>query len=564
VSHQRDYVYLTALAALFFLPFLGGVHLFDWDEVNFAECAREMLRTGDYLQPRIDYAPFWEKPPLFLWMQSASMHVFGVNEFAARFPNVVCGWITLLGVYYLGSRLHDRLFGWIWALAWLGSVLPHLYFRSGIIDPWFNLFTFISICGFIGFRWQFFVRQSVSGWWHKYQYLLLGGFVLGLAILTKGPTALLIVVLTLGAYWAKRKFRHTKNLVKHTLLFSVAAGVVAMVWFGIETAVNGAWFVEQFVRYQARLFSTPDAGHTGFVGYHVVVLLIGCFPISILALVNLWGDRQSEAELMESDPLKGCKRSDFATWMQLLFWVILILFTLVKTKIVHYSSMCYFPLTYLGALTIWRQVLWPQSIRWIGIAVGIIGVLLGSVVLLVPYVGQHMEWVRPLLERDHFAQQNLNVQVDWEWWRGLPGAVLAVTAIIGGWYWWRYKAWSAAQVWFVGGAIFMSTALMSLIGHIELYSQHAAIEFYEQKAHEDCYVYPVGFKSYAHLFYTNKRPVPADSLQSDDFEVLLRQPSSKPVYIVAKWTDPVHPPAFEGFRELYRKQGFVFFERTAR
>ena len=59
------------LSALFFLPFLGGVHLFDWDEINFAELAREMVVTGDFLRMHINYEVFTEKPPLFFWMLSA-------------------------------------------------------------------------------------------------------------------------------------------------------------------------------------------------------------------------------------------------------------------------------------------------------------------------------------------------------------------------------------------------------------------------------------------------------------------------------------------------------------
>jgi 4-amino-4-deoxy-L-arabinose transferase-like glycosyltransferase len=153
---RRDYLLVTGLAFLLFFPFLGGVHLFDWDEVNFAECAREMILTGDWFRPQIDYEPFWEKPPLFFWMQALAMQVFGINEFAARLPNAVCGIATFLVVYHLGRRLHDRLFGWLWVMAWAGSILPHFYFRSGIIDPWFNLLTFLGLYGFIKFRWQFF------------------------------------------------------------------------------------------------------------------------------------------------------------------------------------------------------------------------------------------------------------------------------------------------------------------------------------------------------------------------------------------------------------------------
>jgi 4-amino-4-deoxy-L-arabinose transferase-like glycosyltransferase len=59
------------------------------DEINFAESAREMIVTGDYSKVQINFNPFWEKPPLFIWMQVLSMKIFGINEFAARFPNAV-------------------------------------------------------------------------------------------------------------------------------------------------------------------------------------------------------------------------------------------------------------------------------------------------------------------------------------------------------------------------------------------------------------------------------------------------------------------------------------------
>ena len=94
---------IVVLALLFFIPFLGNVHLFDWDEINFAESAREMLISGNYLRVQIDFQPFWEKPPLFIWLQTLSMSVFGANEFAARFPNAIIGVITLLTFFTLAN-----------------------------------------------------------------------------------------------------------------------------------------------------------------------------------------------------------------------------------------------------------------------------------------------------------------------------------------------------------------------------------------------------------------------------------------------------------------------------
>ncbi|MGB0166506.1 MAG: ArnT family glycosyltransferase, partial [Luteibaculum sp.] len=70
---------------------IGQFHLFDWDEINFAECAREMIVSGEYTKVQMDFRPFWEKPPLFFWLQVISMKIFGINEFAARFPNAFFG-----------------------------------------------------------------------------------------------------------------------------------------------------------------------------------------------------------------------------------------------------------------------------------------------------------------------------------------------------------------------------------------------------------------------------------------------------------------------------------------
>ena len=58
---------IILLGLLLFLPGLGNVHLFDWDEINFAESAREMINSGNYLTVQINFEPFWEKPPLFIW-----------------------------------------------------------------------------------------------------------------------------------------------------------------------------------------------------------------------------------------------------------------------------------------------------------------------------------------------------------------------------------------------------------------------------------------------------------------------------------------------------------------
>src|SRR5690606_10244120 len=107
---------VALIAAILFIPFGGQVPLFDWDEINFAESAREMLVTGNISQVTINYEPFWEKPPLFIWLQALSMKVFGINEFAARLPNTLAGIVTLCLLFFIGTRYYRGLVGEGWVL----------------------------------------------------------------------------------------------------------------------------------------------------------------------------------------------------------------------------------------------------------------------------------------------------------------------------------------------------------------------------------------------------------------------------------------------------------------
>src|ERR1043166_3553866 len=156
------------------MPFLGRVHLFDWDEINFAEAAREMVVTGHYEKVQINFQPFWEKPPLFIWCQALSLKIFGINEFAARFPNSIVGILTLLVLFYYGTRYKDRFFGWLWVLCYIGSFLPHFYFKTGLIDPLFNLLIFLGIM-------QFFRLSEKPQ--NETRITILAGLFIGLAIL---------------------------------------------------------------------------------------------------------------------------------------------------------------------------------------------------------------------------------------------------------------------------------------------------------------------------------------------------------------------------------------------
>ena len=124
IGYLHKYGYYLAflfLGIVLFIPFLGNFHLFDWDEINFAESSREMLVSGNFMQVQVNFEPFQEKPPLFFWLQSLSMKIFGVNEFGARFPNALIGILSMLILFGLGKKIRDVKLGLIWVLIYIGS-----------------------------------------------------------------------------------------------------------------------------------------------------------------------------------------------------------------------------------------------------------------------------------------------------------------------------------------------------------------------------------------------------------------------------------------------------------
>lgn len=544
---------LAGVGALFFIPFLGGVRLFDWDEINFAECAREMIALGDYLRVHIDYKPFFEKPPFFFWCQSAMMNLFGVSEFSARLPNALCGIITLVYLYNIGQKLHGHRFGLLWSLAYLGSVTPHLYFRSGIIDPFFNLFIFASLVNVIFASWK---RERLTTPMltprSEWTYLMIGGFVLGLGILTKGPVAYLVMGLVLLAYWSLSRFRWFISPTQF-IGFSVAASVAALVWGGLETYLHGPVFVREFLAYNVRLFSTPDAGHGGFPGYHVVVLLVGCFPASIFAL-------RAFAPLF----IERSYQREFRRWMVMLFWVVLLLFSVVQSKIVHYSSLCYFPLTYLAALTLThleeRKIQFSNWLRAGLIAVGGIFVV---ATIAAPILAQRMDLVRAWADPDPFTQGNLNAAIRWMGWEALPGVWLVLVLVVAiRWFSNRQSA-QASVALFAGMAVFVTLTLWFFIGRIEGISQGAAMRFFEQAQGQNVYVRTYGYRSYGPFFYTRKPPVTNLNYYNDNW--LLHGRIDEDVLFIRKSSSaPTHLDSLPDVRRTSEQNGFVFYRRTAK
>jgi 4-amino-4-deoxy-L-arabinose transferase-like glycosyltransferase len=529
---NKPYLFWALVGAAVYIPFLGSTHLFDWDEVNFAESAREMIVTGDFLSVQINFQPFWEKPPLFLWLQALSFMAFDSfsgqsdisMEFAARFPNAVIGILTLWTLHAVGKKTMGANFGNLWAFSYLVAITPHVYASSGIIDPLFNLLIFLGVY----FYSEFFQDST------RLRQVVFAGIAIGLALLTKGPAALLLWALTLLFVGIVYRSRVNKRL----FIGAVVAGLISvfffLAWYGLIAYKFGWQIIEDFFSYQVRLMTTGDAGHGQPFYYHFVVLLVGCFPISIWAGARLFRWKREDL--------------DFSNWMKVLFWVVLILFSIVKTKIVHYSSMCWIPLTYFSAVVLQEWQLGEFRFnRKYTTAIGFVGLLLAAVLTAVPLIGQNAGLIAPYI-KDVFVQGNLQAPVYWAGWEFLIGAAFAAAVI---YYLFTKKLHSLMAASLVTIMAYMAI----VVPKIEGYTQATVIDFYVAKAGQKVYIETIGFKSYAHLLYFQK---PAGGPTGD--ELMATKKLDRPAYIVMKADVKEELKYHPNLILLKEENGFLFYK----
>jgi 4-amino-4-deoxy-L-arabinose transferase-like glycosyltransferase len=528
---------LLAIGLGFLVPFLGNAPLFDWDEINFAESAREMLVTGNYAQVQVNFKPFWEKPPLFFWMQAASMKVFGVNEFAARFPNAMIGTLTILCLYFIGKKMKDATFGLVWSLSYLSMVFAFLYFKSGVIDPTFNLFIFLSI---------YFTTKSIYPALQKNTiwFALLAGTMAGMATLTKGPVALLMVILSVFVFWIFKRFKKITTF-KHLVVFGLAYALFTSMWFGLELIANGPWFLTEFIKYQIELFSQPVAGHEQPFYYHFAVVFLGCFPVSVFALPILFRRNREE------------EQDDFLLWTKILFWVVMIVFTIVKTKILHYSSLSYFPLSFMGALYVYNLLKGKRIANGITTTLLVVGSVWGlalSISTLIPFV---KDKITPYIN-DPFAVACLNTNVKWSGFEFLIGIGWLIGIFI------SVRTLRLGNTW-RGFAIMVSTIILclliflgSIVSKIAQYTQGPPIKFLQQIAGKNVYIKPAMYHSYAPFFYAERTPTMP---YSDDLEFLMTGAIEWPVYLLAKSTSRDFFIKYPEVKLIKEEGGFLFYER---
>ena len=273
---------LTALYLCYFHN-LGTIGLVGPDESRYAWIARDMVETGDWVTPRLYGKPWFEKPPLYYWGAALSFKLFGVGEAAARLPSAVSALLATLALAWLVRRLSG-----VEPARWLMLFLPTTVGMTGFSHaaatdmPFSAMLTIAMVCAAFVLR---LVRDEHTPVLPRTPWLALivFGFFLGLAVLAKGPAAIVLAGGTV-LLWAvsTKRWRDAFRCLHPVAIASFS--LTALPWYIICSRRNPDFFRVFIVEHNFRRYLTPEFQHIQPFWFYLPVTLLAIFPWTILLI----------------------------------------------------------------------------------------------------------------------------------------------------------------------------------------------------------------------------------------------------------------------------------------
>jgi len=338
-----NYALLFLGCIIFHMVGTWSLPLIDRDEPRFAEASREMIERGDYIVPRFNNQLRLDKPPLAYWAQVASYRIFGQNDFAARFPSAVAAALVAMSILAWGSRIGGNHVGWWAAIIFTLSLQTFIHAKAAVADMWLVLF--VTLAHWAGYELLFQnserqtsnAQRSTSNseyrpWWFLFYLALAGGF------LAKGPIAW-TPLLTLAAM---KLFVGDVELAKR---FKFARGILLML------AIVALWGVPALIQTHGEFFRIGIGRHVvgrsfgameghGANSLGIYLLLLPFYFVTIFASFFPWSIKlPSLTKKLWRSRDKTCPEHGRRIDIYLVcgIAVIFIIFTLIKTKLPHYT-----------------------------------------------------------------------------------------------------------------------------------------------------------------------------------------------------------------------------------
>jgi len=299
-------VLLLLVSYLQFFHQLGGLGLVGPDEPRYAQVAREMAESGDFVTPRLHGEPWFEKPVLYYWMAAAAFKAMGVSELAARLPSAVAALLGVVAVFLVGKHWVSTRCGLAAALILASSPMYFVLARAASTDMLLTSALTLSLaCIYFAWFGQR-IGPAVKAVSSKRRSMWTYGFYvsLALAVLAKGPVGAVLAASGIGLFvLTTRRWDLLKMLLRPGAVLSGV--VVALPWYWLCYRANGWTFIQEFlINHNLARFVTDRYQHAQPFWFYLAVVFAGFLPwvFQIVPpawhwLSHQWRGGQSELEL---------------------------------------------------------------------------------------------------------------------------------------------------------------------------------------------------------------------------------------------------------------------------
>jgi 4-amino-4-deoxy-L-arabinose transferase-like glycosyltransferase len=261
---------VLALALIWFVP-LGWRHLLPSDEGRYAEMAREMFLTGDWITPRYNGYKYFEKPPLQTWANALTFAWFGIGEWQARFYTALTGFAGVLLIGFTGARVFNAATGVFAAIVLATSPYWNLMGHFNTLDMGLSFWMELTLCALLLAQRPNLPTGQVRLW------MWICWASMALSVLSKGlvgvilPGAVLVLYTLIARDWAVWKRLH---LIGGLILFFA----IVTPWFVLVQQRNPEFLNFFFIVQQFKRYLTPEQNRPGAFYYFVPVILVGFLP----------------------------------------------------------------------------------------------------------------------------------------------------------------------------------------------------------------------------------------------------------------------------------------------
>lgn len=287
--HPGKILLLLIIYALLWFGTLNYRHLIPSDEGRYAEMAREMLVTGDWVTPRYNGYKYFEKPPLQVWATAATFQVFGIGDWQARLWTALTGFLTILVIGFTGARIYNARAGWIAAFVLASSPMWVISGHFNSLDMGLSAFLVAALCSLLLAQASHDKTNSRNWMWSCWVFM-------ALATLSKGLIGAAIPVMVFIAYsissWDWKTWTRLR-LFSGTVIYLL----ITAPWFALVAQRNPEFLEFFFIHEHLQRFTQDAHSRTGPIYYFVPLLLIGALPWILQipgAIAQAWRERRRE------------------------------------------------------------------------------------------------------------------------------------------------------------------------------------------------------------------------------------------------------------------------------